>query len=777
MAQEEDDPQDSRDMVLHTPGWGNEAWPPAWLPAPIRPMRGSVGRFSAAAVSSREECNNAQDFFGDLPVSDRVGHDKTGVGYKDPSLATNRSLALPSSSSTLPVDLQSTNTISLLVANVGFIDRSRRFSDFIAGNFSVVLLQEAHSCGISHRIAKARDMCILEGLGRVGSCMAVLAGQTGTKYLSRIYPTWDGLMERPYKDSAKQGDRIHSLVCLSAEVQWVNEANGGVISRAGLSSFRVTTVHVHNDEKRSVESCKLALKTLFWLALRDKHRVVAGDFNLEPQAIRDAVDCVIEQFEGASYEVLHGDRSAEICCVLLNFAKLPQLRGAVKGAVAERWTSEELRLSDNDADSHYPLILELSPLELREGDLRKRSAEAAAKRAQKKSKRRGTHTVKDPDEAMWLCDFWQILTCQGFDPQRQLSIAPYLSIIAANVAQQELTLPCLAHVLGEPETFLPLGSIRPAGHISNLLSAAWLAPGLEHLVCLQDFTLHLSGCCTLRRFGCAASLPRTLRRFELGLDSCERLQDATELLRGIGDLMQLTSLRLSMSGCKGLLLDSDLVLLGKSLRQLQELQCHGDPWHLSLNFSGTKRLFYLIELGRSIRYLRQLHELLSRNDTRERGGDLGGVDVPGSFSLKLDKSGVRINREKVVGYDSAGAFVKALGIRALSDPEDAEGPPVETERGMAQEEDDPQDSRDMVLHTPGWGNEAWPPAWLPAPARADTAHARQCWEIFGCSCQLQGWVQQCQTVWATIRRVSVTRIRLLQQTGHLRCRHLRALCP
>lgn len=197
-------------------------------------------------------------------------------------------------------------------------------------------------------------------------------------------------MERPYKDSAKQGDRIHSLVCLSAEVQWVNEANGGVISRAGLSSFRVTTVHVHNDEKRSVESCKLALKTLFWLALRDKHRVVAGDFNLEPHAIRHAVDCVIEQFEGASYEVLHGDRSAEICCVLLNFAKLPQLRGAVKSAVAERWTSEELRLSDNDADSHYPLILELPPLELREGDLRKRSAEAAAKRAQKKSKRSWT---------------------------------------------------------------------------------------------------------------------------------------------------------------------------------------------------------------------------------------------------------------------------------------------------------------------------------------------------------------------------------------------------
>ena len=85
----------------------------------------------------------------------------------------------------------------------------------------------------------------------------------------------------------------------------------------------VTTVHVHNDEKRSAESCKLALKTLFWLALRDKHRAVAGDWNLEPQAVRDAVDSDIDQFEGAGYEVLHGDRSTVICCVLLNFANLP----------------------------------------------------------------------------------------------------------------------------------------------------------------------------------------------------------------------------------------------------------------------------------------------------------------------------------------------------------------------------------------------------------------------------------------------------------------------
>ena len=37
-----------------------------------------------------------------------------------------------------------------------------------------------------------------------------------------------------------------------------------LFERTTGSSFRVTAVHVHNDEKRSVESCKLALKTLFF---------------------------------------------------------------------------------------------------------------------------------------------------------------------------------------------------------------------------------------------------------------------------------------------------------------------------------------------------------------------------------------------------------------------------------------------------------------------------------------------------------------------------------
>ena len=46
----------------------------------------------------------------------------------------------------------------------------------------------------------------------------------------------------------------------------------------------------------------------------------------------------------------------------------------------------------------------------------------------------------------------------------------------------------------------------------------------------------------------------------------------------------------------------------------------------------------------------------------------------------LNQSSTFLSQEKVVGYDSASAFVKALGTRALSDPENDVGPPVQKER-------------------------------------------------------------------------------------------------
>ena len=131
-------------MALRTPGWGCKAWPRLGCQRQHSRCGGVLEDFRPP-LSSSEERARAQAFCRDLPVSDRIGHDRTGIGYKASSVVASRSLSLPSSSDALPVQLQSTSTS-----------------------------------------AQSRDICISEGEGRVGSSMAVLAGQTGTKFVKRV---------------------------------------------------------------------------------------------------------------------------------------------------------------------------------------------------------------------------------------------------------------------------------------------------------------------------------------------------------------------------------------------------------------------------------------------------------------------------------------------------------------------------------------------------------------------------------------------------------------
>ena len=165
MAQEEDDPQDSRDMVLHTPGWGNEAWPPAWLPAPIRPMRGSVGRFSAAAVSSREECKQCPGLFWRFTGVRPCGPRQDGcrlqgsVSYNKPVTCVAvifEHFARRLAKHEYDIVVGRKCRLSSIAAGA--------FSDFIAGQFFrssfFKKLTPVASCT---ELQKHGDMCILEG--------------------------------------------------------------------------------------------------------------------------------------------------------------------------------------------------------------------------------------------------------------------------------------------------------------------------------------------------------------------------------------------------------------------------------------------------------------------------------------------------------------------------------------------------------------------------------------------------------------------------------------
>ena len=128
--------------------------------------------------------------------------------------------------------------------------------------------------------------------------------------------------------------------------------------------------------------------------------------------------------------------------------------------------------------------------------------------------------------------------------------------------------------------------------------------------------------------------------------------------------MQLRSLECSLGGCRKLV-DADVRDLGKGIRNLSKLN------RLKVDLSGAKHIFYMTELGRSVRFLRDLKHLeldvsLCTNlcDVSTLGNSLRMLLMEtqnfqphsGSvFALKLDKSGVRINREKVSGYDEPTA--------------------------------------------------------------------------------------------------------------------------
>ena len=92
-----------------------------------------------------------------------------------------------------------------------------------------------------------------------------------------------------------------------------------MVERAGLKSWRVTTLHVdHTEAKSGVNgSGGETLRAVFGLAMRDKHRVVAGDFNQAHHYIAEVLDHLIAtkaEYEGITYQKkVRTVRSCRLC--------------------------------------------------------------------------------------------------------------------------------------------------------------------------------------------------------------------------------------------------------------------------------------------------------------------------------------------------------------------------------------------------------------------------------------------------------------------------------
>eukprot|EP00931_Biecheleriopsis_adriatica_P028858 TRINITY_DN17203_c0_g1_i2.p1 TRINITY_DN17203_c0_g1~~TRINITY_DN17203_c0_g1_i2.p1 ORF type:complete len:623 (-),score=124.31 TRINITY_DN17203_c0_g1_i2:66-1934(-) len=293
--------------------------------------------------------------------------------------------------------------------------------------------------------------------------------------------------------------------------------------------------------------------------------------------------------------------------------------------------------------------------------------------------------------------------------RRHAEMSAFLAALVADTTQQELRLPCLSHVLEDANAFVAdLGravvalqelrrleldfgwqSVHSDGLIGKLSDVDELGRGVGQLANLRHFTLRLSGCrklADLTELGRGIGQLVNLTHLELLLIGCEGVRDIAELGRGVGHLVNLTHLDMVITGSKSL---ADIKDLGFSIRHLQSLV------HLKLHVSGCPNLHYVVELGKSIRFLPNLKHLeldlsfcthlkdiahLGRSIRMltEQWADFGQPKHGSVFTLNIEKSGLKIDRQGTTFFDEPKQFISALGRAAYDDAvEEAEdNPPV-----------------------------------------------------------------------------------------------------
>ena len=211
------------------------------------------------------------------------------------------------------------NYVSLLNWNAGYLNRNTSLIDFICGNWTLVLLQEA-STTLGQALAASRGICWSDAPDGQEGSLAVLAGASGAKLVSPTYGlNFNGQILRPHKEDWKKGDRLVAACFYTVDVTWQNEI-GELVKRAGLESWRVTTFHMDHDEAKSGGrgSGGETLAAAFGLAMRDQRRVFAGDFNQAHRYIVSTLDNLIAtkpEYAGITYEYLEGPYSPEISIV------------------------------------------------------------------------------------------------------------------------------------------------------------------------------------------------------------------------------------------------------------------------------------------------------------------------------------------------------------------------------------------------------------------------------------------------------------------------------
>ena len=169
----------------------------------------------------------------------------------------------------------------------------------------------------------------------------------------------------PAQRRLEKGERLAAAWFYTVDVSWQNET-GELVKRAGLQSWRVTTFHMDPAEASSGArgSGATTLAAVFGLAMRDQHRVFAGDFNQAHHYIVSTLDTLIatkQECAAVTYECLKNPHSPQAVTILFNYPGSIQLTGEVKRAAFNRHSRfcQSLHLNTTDTPIDFPHVLHI----------------------------------------------------------------------------------------------------------------------------------------------------------------------------------------------------------------------------------------------------------------------------------------------------------------------------------------------------------------------------------------------------------------------------------
>ena len=194
-------------------------WPPSWWPKPLlQGLRGSFRElqkdqhsksFSAKEAvhvvsnAKRQRLDSSPDPNADRCLTVATPRPSRHAGLGGASGSQDRQMlvrplltesAFPQPSTT------KINYVSLLNWNAGYLNRNTSLIDFMCGNWTLVLLQEA-STTLGQALAASRGICWSDAPDGQEGSLAVLAGASGAKLVTPTYGlNFNGQILHPHKE-------------------------------------------------------------------------------------------------------------------------------------------------------------------------------------------------------------------------------------------------------------------------------------------------------------------------------------------------------------------------------------------------------------------------------------------------------------------------------------------------------------------------------------------------------------------------------------------------